>query len=512
MRDDQSDVIRFLSTSDTYGIRNSVERIDTHCSIVFLAGSRAYKLKRSVIYSYLDYSTIALRKQACEREVALNRRTASELYIGICAIRRRANGDLGFEGEGMAVDWVVVMARFDQEDLFDRMAAAGRLTGPLMRHLTDVIIEFHKNAHIREDYGGAGAFENIIRGNDENLRMASPPLDPELISQLREESALAFAKVANLLDLRRAVGKVRQCHGDLHLRNICLIDGRPTLFDCIEFNDALACTDVLYDLAFLLMDLHHLRHDDLGSVIFNRYLEMSEDIEGLSALPFFLSLRAAIRAHVTAASALKQTSIADAQLQYEEAEAFLQLARQFLAPVTPLLIAIGGLSGSGKSSLANGIAKDFQPVPGARVIRSDALRKRSLGQVPEQRLPLSAYTKEARNHVYSAMFQEAAKTLDTGYTAILDATFLDPKQRTMVESLARQLNINFVGVWLYAAPELLKERVGARRGDASDADLRVLAEQLSIDSGVIDWHCINVSGDYTTRVEIIQRVLAITSA
>jgi uncharacterized protein len=250
-----------------------------------------------------------------------------------------------------------------------------------------------------------------------------------------------------------------------------------------------------------------LNHDDLASVVFNRYLDMSGDVEGLSALPFFLSLRAAIRAHVTAASALKRTSLADAQLEYEEAQTFLELAQHFLTPVTPLLIAIGGLSGSGKSSLANRIAQDFQPVPGARVIRSDVLRKRSLGQVPEQRLPSSAYSNEAKCRVYSAMFQEAAKTLDAGYTAILDATFLDPRQRTTVESLMRGLNIKFIGVWLYAAPELLKKRVAARRGDASDADLRILAEQLRIEPGVIDWHRIDVSGDHAVCVEMLHRVL-----
>jgi aminoglycoside phosphotransferase family enzyme len=223
IRDDQSDVIRFLSNSGAYGLSNPVERIDTHCSIIFLAGDRAYKLKRAVTYSYLDYSTPALRQRACEREFTLNRRTAPELYIGIGAIRRRANGELGFEGEGTPVDWVVVMARFDQENLFDRMAAAGRLTGALMRHLADVVIAFHQKAEIRRDYGGAGALANIIRGNDGNLKIASASLDANLVDELREESAAALARITDLLDRRRAGGKVRQCHGDLHLRNICLI-------------------------------------------------------------------------------------------------------------------------------------------------------------------------------------------------------------------------------------------------------------------------------------------------
>ena len=513
MLDSQSEVMRFLSNPDSHNLGTAVERIDTHCSIIFLAGDFVYKLKRAVTYSYLDYSTVALRQWACEREVALNRRTAPELYIGVRAIRRRTSGELGFEGEGTIIDWVVVMARFDQENLFDRMAAAGRLTGALMRNLADAIIEFHDNAETRHDRGGAEAVRDIIRGNDENLKIASPPLDPDLIREVREQSDDALAKLASFLDQRRAAGRVHQCHGDLHLRNICLVDGRPTLFDCIEFNDALACIDVLYDLAFLLMDLHHLGHDDLGSVLFNRYLDMGQDTNmgqdtvGLRALPIFLSLRAAIRAHVTAASAQKQSSASGAQSEVTQAASYLRLAREFLAVSTPRLIAIGGLSGSGKSSLAYGVAKGFRPVPGARVIRSDVLRKRLLGQAPEQRLPPSTYTKEMKKNVYRAMFEEATKTIDAGYTAIVDATFLDPEERRTVESLARDAGVSFIGFWVYAPREILKQRLSARCGDASDADLRVLTEQLRTDVGPINWRRVDVSGDYATSLGTLSELL-----
>jgi predicted kinase len=314
--------------------------------------------------------------------------------------------------------------------------------------------------------------------------------------------------LANLLDRRKASGKVRQCHGDLHLRNVCLFDGRSTLFDCIEFSDALACVDVLYDLAFLFMDLHHRRHDDLGSVVFNRYLDISGDTEGLPALPLFLSLRAAIRAHVTAASALRQSSTADTERQFGQAGSYLQLARQFLAPAKPLLVAIGGLSGSGKSSLAYGVAEHFRPVPGARVIRSDVLRKRLMGQAPEQRLPSSAYIKEMKKNAYFAMFHESAKTLDAGYTAILDATFLDPTDRSAVERLPRPPGVPFIGLWLCATPEILRQRVAARGEDASDADLKVLAEQLGIEPEPITWRRIDVSADYAGCVEMLSRVLS----
>jgi uncharacterized protein len=508
MTDDQSEVIAFLSTSANYGISTPVERIDTHASIVFLAGDRAYKLKRSVAFSYLDYSSSALRRRACEREVALNRRTAPQLYLKVQAIGRRADGALGFDGDGPVLDWVVVMRRFDQADLFDRLAETDRLTPALLRDLADAIVEFHAAAEIRDEDGDFASWLAVIDGNDANLRLAAPELDSDAVGDLRRQSREALGRVADLLARRRGDGKVRQCHGDLHLRNICLVDGRPTLFDCVEFDDRLACVDVLYDIAFLWMDLSDRELDRASSVVFNRYLDLTGDVDGLPALPLFMSVRAAIRAHVAIASSRRQQAAEAAAGWAAKGRSYLALARGLLRPQPPCLVAIGGLSGSGKSTLAAELASAFSPAPGARVIRSDVIRKRLANVAPEQRLTPAAYTQATGDQVYRAMREEAAATLAAGFSAIVDATFLDPAERDAIAAVARPAEIPFIGLWLQAPPDRLARRIAERHGDASDADLAVLAEQLRRDASVVDWPGIDAAGDLAGSLAAAKGLIA----
>ena len=265
---EQRETVAFLSDPETHGGAR-VETITTHASIVFLAGERVLKLKRAVKYSYLDFSTAALRRASCEAELALNRRTAPKLYLGVAPVTRTADGGLALGGGGEAVDWVVVMQRFPQEALFSRLAEADQLTPGLMRGLADRIAAFHRDAEVTPDFGGVKGVAQVIGINDENLRRDGPPR----ISVPEAEALTAAARksttdLSGLLERRRAAGKVRHCHGDLHLNNICLIDGEPTLFDCIEFNPSLACIDVLYDLAFLLMDLRFRGHATEAAIVF----------------------------------------------------------------------------------------------------------------------------------------------------------------------------------------------------------------------------------------------------
>ena len=234
------------------------------------------------------------------------------------------------------------------------------------------------------------------------------------------------AAVRGLLDRRRANGKVRRCHGDLHLRNICLFDDKPTLFDCLEFSDALASIDVLYDLAFLLMDLEHRGLAEFANVVLNRYLDLTGEDDGLAAMPLFLSLRAAIRAHVTA-TAMDQAAAAERKQEpAAEARSYLSLAARLLRPRPRRLVAIGGLSGSGKSTLATALA----PAIGARVLRSDVIRKRLFGVTPETRLPAHAYAAEISRLVYETLRQRAAAALASGYSVIIDAVSLKPEAAT----------------------------------------------------------------------------------
>jgi uncharacterized protein len=485
---DADDVVAFLSDGASYGSPGAaVERIETHISIVFLVGERAFKLKRAVRFSYLDYSTPERRERYCRAELALNRRTAPTIYRAVRAVTREADGRLAFDGAGAPVDWVLEMRRFPQAALFDRMAEAGQLTPALMRDLTDEIARFHAAAEITPSFGGAAALAAVVADNDANLRAASPPLDGARIAALGDASAAALASLGRLLEERRSEGKVRRCHGDLHLRNVCLVDGRPTPFDCIEFSDGLACIDVLYDLAFLLMDLTHRGLRGLANIVFNRYLDMTGDSAGLPALPLFLSLRAAIRAHVLMAAPGRGAA--------PEAALYLALAGAVLDRPPPRLVAIGGLSGSGKSALAQALAPDFAPAPGARLVRSDVLRKRLRGVAPEERLAGAAYGAAATEEVYRALGREAGAAVRGGFAAIIDATFLREAERDRIEGLAAAIGVPFTGLWLEAPAAVLRARIDLRRHDASDADAAVLAHQLAAATGPIRWRRIDAAGD-----------------
>ena len=339
-------------------------------------------------------------------------------------ISRSAKGSLCFD-HGTAVDWVLEMRRFSQAELFDQLAESRKLTHQLMRDLTDVIVGFHARAEVIRERGGRSAVEQTIRGNDLNLVQSCPPLDASQAKHVTDSSIAKLSAVGELLDARRAAGKIRRCHGDLHLRNICLFESHPTLFDCIEFSEDLACIDVLYDLAFLLMDLIQRDLVDLANIVFNRYLDLTADLDGLPALQLFMSIRAAVRAHVQAALNRSKPSAKNVS----DAQSYLSLADAFLRPHLPCLIAIGGLSGVGKSSVAQTLASGLEPAPGARVIRSDVLRKRLFDYPPETKLPGSAYAPEVTERVYRALHDQAMASLAAGCTAIVDATFLRPEDR-----------------------------------------------------------------------------------
>jgi uncharacterized protein len=504
MAEDQAEIIEFLSRGASYGAPADPERVDTHISIVFLLEGRVFKLKRAVRFSFLDYSTPAAREHYCRVELALNRRTAPRLYHTVHALTRKAGGGIEWDGSGEALDWVLEMARFESRDLFDRMAVEGRLTPALMMRLADAIARFHDAAEVTPAFGGASGIEEVIDDNHANLITACPPLDRAGIEGLATALKAALGEVGALLDRRRIEGRVRHCHGDLHLRNICLFEGEPTLFDCIEFGDAFACTDTLYDVAFLLMDLEHRALRRLGNLVFNRYLDRSGDIAGLAALPLFLAVRAQVRAKVAAASLAVQGG--DAQ---RDAEAYLDLASALLAPAQPRLVAIGGLSGTGKSTVARELAADFSPAPGARIIRSDVVRKTLAGVAPETRLPESAYSPAMNERVYHAIRAEAKAVLAAGYSVILDATYIDPSQRADAAVLAAEAGVPFTGLWLDAPEAVLRARVTGRRGDASDADAAVLARQLTADMGAIDWPKVAAGGTPDQALAAARRALAI---
>ena len=493
----QPDVIAWLSTPGAYGPGiDAVERIDTHTSVVFLVGDRAYKLKRAVRFDYLDYSTPARRRHCCVEEVYLNRRTAPQLYRGVRAVSQSPTGSLALDGWGCAVDYLVEMLRFDTEAQLDRLAERGALDEALMPRLADAVADLHDVAEWSFEHGGRDGMAAVLRGVRDGMREHGPGvLDLEAAERLASASFQTLERQAVRLDARRAAGFVRHGHGDLHLRNIYLLGEQPVLFDCIEFNRALVCVDVMYDLAFLLMDLHHRGLSVHANAVLNRYVARSGGHDGLALLPLFLATRAAIRAMTHATAAPVQRRAEDAHRLRVEARQYLDLARALIAPRDPWLIAIGGPSGSGKSTLARRLAASVGPVPGAVVVRSDVERKRLLGAPSDKPLAPSGYTPNVTREVYRILTERSDAILGTGHGVIVDAVFGEPVDRAAVRDAAHAHGARFTGLWLDAPLDTLQARINARVGDASDATADVAARQVERLRAPDSWTVLDASGD-----------------
>jgi aminoglycoside phosphotransferase family enzyme/predicted kinase len=441
--DDQIGVIALLMDPATHG-GVVPERIDTHISTVFLAGERALKLKKAVRLPFLDFSTLEARRAACEAEVALNRQTAPGLYLGVVAVTRRADGSLALDGGGEAIDYLVAMRRFETEGLFDRMARRSALDRRLIEDSIEAVVRFHRGALVRADRGGSAGLTWTVDTNQLSMEAQVPAILPANgVARLAELSRAALARLAPLLDERRARGLVRRCHGDLHLGNICMFEGRPTLFDAIEFSEDIACIDVFYDIAFLLMDLDVHGARPLASIALNHALDLTGDYQAVAALPLFLSLRAGVRCHVAATIAAAAQGD-EAARRAAEAQAYLKAALDYLAPAPARLVAVGGLSGSGKSRMGRRLAP-LLAAPGAVVVRSDALRKQLTGVGLKDRLGPEGYTPEVTARTYRAMLDTCAMLLKAGHPVIADAVFAKPEQRADVEAVARAAGVPSTG-------------------------------------------------------------------
>ena len=438
----QEAVFRLLADPETHGLSEPVERVDTANAVVFLAGPDAYKVKRAVKFPFMDLSTLAKRREACEAEIAVNRASAPQIYLSALPITRQGR-TLALGGDGEIVEWAVHMRRFDENATLDRAADRdGGVPDAIIDKLALAIRGSHARAPLRDAARAAHALETYIEQNDAAFTGRPDLFDPRTARKLTRDSRLAFAIVRPVLLRRGEAGFVRRCHGDLHLRNIALIDGEPTLFDAIEFSDEIASGDVLYDLAFLLMDLEERGLRACANRLFNRYLapEPPEALGGLVALPLFLSLRAAIRAKVEAAGA--------EQLEGEKRDEARALARryfdravQFLAYVPPRLVAIGGLSGVGKSALGGALAPEIGRAPGALWVRSDLERKAMFAVGETVRLPASAYAGDVTRDVYRRLVDKARIALRAGQAVLLDATFAMAAERSAAAGAAAEVGV-----------------------------------------------------------------------
>ena len=463
----------------------SERAIETACARVFLAGDVAFKVKRRVELGYLDYSTPQLRLWALERELAFNRAASSDIYRAVRRVTRTAGGGLELDGPGETVEHVLEMRRFDEGAVLSAQPWA--LDGSLSDALGRSVARLHAAAPLRPD-GGTPAIVFTVGSNIRLLREMADRLGADDVERLARLSEAELARRRPLLEARRASGFARHCHGDLHLGNILLEAGRPVLFDCIEFNDNLSDLDVYYDLGFLLMDLDFRRRRDAAVRVLSAYLDeaarsFSPAIwEGLAALPLMLSVRAGVRAHVSAHSG-----------DDAAARAYLAAAIEHLSPPPPRLAAVGGLSGTGKSSVARLIAPGLGASPGAVILRTDEVRKRLEGAPADAALPREAYAPEKDAAVYDAIFADAARALAAGRAVVLDATFFDPAHRARAAATAAAAGVAFDGIWLQAPAEVLAARIAGRSGDASDATADTLRRQLARDPGPLAWERLDAS-------------------
>ncbi|HUU33458.1 MAG TPA: AAA family ATPase [Vicinamibacterales bacterium] len=493
--EDQRDVVALLLRPGTHGPAcHAVEQIETHSAMVFLAGDRALKLKRAVRYDYLDFSTVERRRQCCEAEVALNRRLAPALYRGVVAVTLEPDGTLALAGAGTPVEWLVDMTRFDGAALADRLAEAGKLPLDHMPGLAGTVARFHMNAEWRLDHGGAVGIRWVVEGNRAAFVEFGEALGAAAArTRLADDAARVLDAVAATLDRRQRAGLVRQCHGDLHLGNIVLLDGTLTPFDAVEFNDDISCIDVGYDLAFLLMDLCHRALPRHANLVLNEYLRNTGDLDSLALLPLFLSCRAAVRAK-TNATAATLAAAPERLVLLEAARQYLDLAQAFLAPPAPVLVAIGGLSGAGKSTAAALVAPLVGPAPGALHLRTDVIRKALCGVAPLDRLPGDAYAADVTARVYERIRRDAGTALAAGHAVVCDGVFGAAAERRALADVSGRAGVPLVALWLDAPEATLLARVERRRDDASDATAEVVRSQVAHTPPPADWTRVDASG------------------
>lgn len=471
----QDHVLALLADPATHGGLNP-SRVDTHISSVFLVGDYAWKLKRAVKLPFLDFSTPDLRRAACEAEIAANTPWNPALYLGVVPVTLGADGKLRLGGQGETVDWVVSMRRFAPNAQLDQLVAQGEIERPLLNGLARTLWRGYQSADVRPDRGGAAGMLGVIEG----LRLSFAPFYNKAVPQPQVEEIIQswrelVGHYAQLLDYRRDNGSVRRCHGDLHLGNVCLFDGALAPFDAIEFSEDFSVIDVLYDLAFLVMDLaaHDVR--DYASMVLNSYLDLSGDFDGMPLLPLFLSMRAGVRSMVKASMG-----------QAGEARRYLDLAHDCLTPPEARIVAVGGLSGSGKSRMARRLAP-LLAMPGAPVVRTDALRKRLMGVDLTEALAPEGYVPEVTAKVYETLVETCARLAAWGMPVIADGVFARPEERAAIEAAALKAGCPFNGLWLEASFDVAAARIERRSGDASDATPDVRARQQDLEIGSVTW-------------------------
>jgi aminoglycoside phosphotransferase family enzyme/predicted kinase len=468
--------------------------IETACAHVFLGQETAFKMKRHVDLGYADFSTAEKRHWALDRELAFNRTAAPDIYRAIRRVTREAGGGFAFDGAGETADFVLEMRRFDETRVLS--ACPDVVTGDMAEALGRAIAGYHAVAPLRPETGGRSmAF--TVGSNARLLREMAGRLGEDRVERMISLTQAEFERHEPLLARRAQRGFARRCHGDLHLGNILLENGQPVLFDCIEFNDLISDIDIQYDLAFILMDLRFRGRDEAAVRVLSAWLDEAgrtwgDDLwAGMAAMPLMLSVRAGVRAHVCAHSG-----------DDELAKAYVEAAIAHLSPRPAELVAVGGLSGTGKSRFSRSVAAAVGPSPGAVILRTDEVRKRLMKLAPTDRLPPGAYQGELYGRTYDVLLDNARTLLRAGRGVIVDATFMDAPLRAKAEALAAECGVPFEGVWLEAPAQVLRARVAGRTGDASDATVATLEAQLARATDPVGWTRLDTSGEKDVAAQV----------
>lgn len=477
------------------------DHIRTHCAHIFLIDDKAYKIKSDVRFSYLDMTTLNTRKQLCERELEINAPVLPGIYLAVVPVTMNDMREISIDGSGIVVEWALKMRRFDEENVLENIAIRGDLGIAMAKDMGRSLAEYHSGLSSLNVTDGYLRIQEVQEELHDELGLLDTVFTPEQLGKFEYLGKRTLFKCRHHLDQRAQDGYIKRCHGDLHLRNILMTPEGPTPFDALEFDERMATTDILYDIAFLLMDMVHRDLLAQSNALLNAYLLHSppKQFEGLRHLPLFLYTRAAIRAMTTAQAAKQQTQVEQTLLG--QARQYLAEANAYLQNGKPRLVAIGGLSGSGKSSVSGIIATQLCPAPGAVLLRSDAERKKLAGVRESARLPQSYYTKEWSIKVYQILFYKAQMALNSGATVIIDAVFHEEEQRIKVQDIACRENVLFSGCWLEAPTTILKQRISQRRNDASDADVQVLQKQLLKATGFLKWAHIDAGGTLTQTID-----------
>ena len=489
----QPELIKSLMQAGVYDHpAKKIQLVETHISWIILAGDYAYKIKKPCNLGFLDFSSLDKRLFYCKEELRLNSRLAAPIYLGIVTITGSPKRPV-LQETGEAIEYALKMIRFPQQAQLDNMLAEGKLKNRHIEAFAHLVAKFHQCAEIASKDSSFGSPElvycPVVRTLKKIRECQNARYFDIQLSELEDWSKTISGVSKSLFEQRKCDGFIRECHGDMHLRNLLWLNNQPLAFDCLEFDPDLRWIDTLSEIAFLVMDLHHREHPQLAQCFLNTYLELCGDYSGLRVFRFYLVYRALVRAMVDAIRAGQPSvSVLEKQKAVNEFYTYLKLALSYIHFKKPVLIITHGLSGSGKSTLSQLLLERIAAIR----VRSDVERKRMFGLFDGLNNTVSThrsvggagvnqeiYSFEANIKTYEKLKALAGAVLDSGFPMIVDAAFLKYEERRSFMEFASDRQVPFIILVFTASADTLRQRISARKCDVSDAGITVLEHQLT---------------------------------